>query len=132
MLNEKIHIVYDNGDLRRMLRISLGYGKYKMYEAATGAEAIQIAREQHPNVMLLDVMMPGELDGFQVCEMIKNNPDLKNIFVIILTALSSEGDRSEGNRVKADFYMQKPFSPLHLIEIIETRHKAPAQGTGVR
>lgn len=123
MMNEKLLIVDDNGDLRRMLRISLGYGKYKMYEAATGAEAMQIAREQHPDVMLLDVMMPGELDGFQVCEMIKNDPDLKDIFVIILTALSSVGDRTEGNRVKADFYMPKPFSPLQLIETIETRHK---------
>lgn len=123
MMNEKLLIVDDNSDLRRMLRISLGYGKYKMYEAATGAEAMQIAREQHPDVMLLDVMMPGELDGFQVCEMIKNDPDLKDIFVIILTALSSVGDRTEGNRVKADFYMPKPFSPLQLIETIETRHK---------
>lgn len=123
MMNEKLLIVDDNGDLRRMLRISLGYGKYKMYEAATGAEAMQIAREQHPDVMLLDVMMPGELDGFQVCEMIKNDPDLKDIFVIILTALSSVADRTEGNRVKADFYMPKPFSPLQLIETIETRHK---------
>lgn len=122
-MNEKLLIVDDNSDLRRMLRISLGYGKYKMYEAATGAEAMQIAREQHPDVMLLDVMMPGELDGFQVCEMIKNDPDLKDIFVIILTALSSVGDRTEGNRVKADFYMPKPFSPLQLIETIETRHK---------
>lgn len=122
-MNEKLLIVDDNGDLRRMLRISLGYGKYKMYEAATGAEAMQIAREQHPDVMLLDVMMPGELDGFQVCEMIKNDPDLKDIFVIILTALSSVADRTEGNRVKADFYMPKPFSPLQLIETIETRHK---------
>lgn len=125
MLNEKLLIVDDNGDLRRMLRISLGYGKYKMYEAATGTEAMQIAREEHPNVMLLDVMMPGELDGFQVCEMIKNDPDLKDIFVIILTALSNVSDRSEGNRVKADYYMPKPFSPLRLIEVIETRHKTP-------
>lgn len=130
MMNEKLLIVDDNGDLRRLLRISLGYGKYKMYEAATGAEAMQIAREQHPNVMLLDVMMPGELDGFQVCEMIKNDPDLKDIFVIILTALSSVGDRSEGNRVKADFYMPKPFSPLQLIEVIETRHKAASRTIG--
>lgn len=130
MLNEKLLIVDDNGDLRRMLRISLGYGKYKMYEAATGTEAMQIAREEHPNVMLLDVMMPGELDGFQVCEMIKNDPDLKDIFVIILTALSNVGDRSEGNRVKADYYMPKPFSPLRLIEVIETRHKTPPRPIG--
>ncbi len=124
MMNEKLLIVDDNGDLRRMLRISLGYGKYKMYEAGTGIEAIQIAREEHPDVMLLDVMMPGELDGFQVCEMIKNDADLKDIFVVILTALSSVDDRTEGYRVKADFYMPKPFSPLQLIEVIETRHKA--------
>lgn len=129
-MNEKLLIVDDNGDLRRMLRISLGYGKYKMYEAATGTEAMQIAREEHPNVILLDVMMPGELDGFQVCEMIKTDPNLKDIFVVILTALSSADDRSEGYRVKADFYMPKPFSPLQLIEVIETRHKAALHTTG--
>lgn len=124
MMNEKLLIADDNGDLRRLLRISLGYGKYRMYEAGTGVEALQIAREQRPDVILLDVMMPGELDGFQVCEQIKNDPILKGTFVIILTALTGVGDRTEGNRVKADFYMQKPFSPLQLIEVIETRHNS--------
>ncbi len=108
-MNEKLLIVDDNGDLRRMLRISLGYGKYKMYEAATGAEAMQIAREQHPNVMLLDVMMPGELDGFQVCEMIKNHPDLKDIFVIILYCPFQCWRTSflRATVCQADFYMPK-------------------------
>lgn len=131
MMSEKLVIADDNGDLRRLLRISLGYGKYRMYEAGTGTEALNLARDQHPDVMLLDVMMPGELDGFQVCELIKNDPVLKDIYVIILTALSGNPDRVEGNRVHADYYMQKPFSPLQLIEVIETRHNSNLRHKGI-
>lgn len=130
-MKEKLLIVDDQGDLRKMLRIALGYGKYQMFEAQDGTTALRLAREKRPDVMVLDVMMPGELDGFQVCETIKNDPDLRHIFVVLLTALGSDADRKEGERVKADYYMVKPFSPLNLIEVIETRQqRASLTGEG--
>ncbi len=126
-MKEKILIVDDNNELRKMLRIALGYGKYQMLEAEDGASALQMAKERQPDVILLDVMMPGELDGFQVCEKIKNDPALKHAFIVMLTALGGPVDRDEGKRVRADYYMTKPFSPLHLIEVIETRQQLLAE-----
>lgn len=123
MMKEKLLIVDDNGDLRKMLRIALGYGKYQMFEAADAVSALRIAEQEHPDVILLDVMMPGEMDGFRACEIIKSTPGLKDIFVIMLTALDGPVDREEGARVKADYYMAKPFSPLLLIDVIEARNQ---------
>jgi two-component system, OmpR family, phosphate regulon response regulator PhoB len=124
MLTEKLLIVDDQGDLRHMLRIALGYGKYKMFEAATGAEAVQIAQREVPDVIVLDVMMPGDMDGFAACRAIKDDPAIKNCFVVLLTALDQATHIESGRTAGADAYMIKPFSPTQLVEIIETRGSA--------
>lgn len=132
MMKEKLLIVDDNGDLRKMLRIALGYGMYQMFEAEDAVSALRIAEQEQPDVILLDVMMPGEMDGFKACEVIKSTPKLKDAFVIMLTALDGAADRQEGARVKADYYMTKPFSPLLLIDAIEARHRnGGGMATGV-
>lgn len=123
MMAEKLLIVDDHAELRRMLRIATGYGKYILHEAATGDEAMAVARNEHPSVMLLDIMMPGELNGLQVCERIKQSDDLKDIYVVLLTARGQIEDIEAGRRAGADAYMIKPISPLRLVETIESRHQ---------
>ena len=71
-----------------------------------------------PDLVLLDVMMPGELDGLQVCQRIKSDPRLAHIKVVLLTARGQARDREAGQQ-SADDYLVKPFSPLQLIETIE-------------
>lgn len=125
MLTEKLLIVDDIGQLRKLLRLTLGYGIYQMYETDNGKDALELARSIMPSVIVLDVMLPGGMNGFQVCEAIKNDERLKSIFIVLLTAHSQETDRDEARRVGADAYITKPFSPAHLIEVIESRRRNP-------
>jgi len=123
MLKEKLLIVDDQEDLRKMLRLALGYGKYNLYEAGDGATALAMARAEKPNVILLDVMMPGELDGIAVCRAIKADPELAGCFVVLLTARGQTADYAAGDTAGADAYMVKPFSPSKLVEVVEMREK---------
>jgi len=68
---------------------------------------------------LLDVMMPGEMDGLQVCQALKSNPAMVSVKIVLLTARGQARDREAGGRAGADQYLVKPFSPLQLIDTIE-------------
>lgn len=112
-------IVDDEKNLRRLLLATLAPQKYTLYEASNGAEAIRLAVKHQPEVILLDIMMPGGIDGIEVCKRIKSNPWLISSYIILLTAMGQETDRKRGLEAHADAYMVKPFSPIQLISIIE-------------
>jgi len=122
-MQQKLLIVDDQPELRKMLRLALGYGKYQLLEAGDGTTALAIARAEKPDVILLDVMMPGALDGFAVCKAIKDDPQLAATFVVMLTARGQTADYANGDAAGADAYMVKPFSPSKLIEVVEMREK---------
>ena len=129
MMVEKMLIVEDQGSIRKMLRIALGYGKYVMKEAETGSEALATFDTFKPNLVLLDVMLPGELNGFEVCKLIRHRTrdEIYKPYVVLITAKQQEVDIEEGRNAGADAYVIKPFSPVGLIEIIESRaeHSGP-------
>ena len=79
-----------------------------------------MARAIKPDVILLDVMMPGLLDGYQVCDRIKKDPELRAIKVAMLTARGQATDLAAGEAAGADAYLVKPFSPLELIDRVES------------
>ncbi|MFZ4537718.1 response regulator transcription factor [Propionivibrio sp.] len=110
----KILIVDDHSDIRRLLRITLGKS-YEVLEAEDGMTALEIIRRQHPAVVLLDIMMPGEIDGLQVLDTIKNDPALKDTLVAMVTARGQSGDYEIGKKRGADAYFIKPFSPLQVV-----------------
>jgi len=118
-VSKKVLIVDDHVELRKLVRMTLEYDEYETHEAENGDRALEMAGALRPDVMILDVMMPGSLDGYQVCESIKNNPELKGINVILLTARGQKRDLEQGKRAKADSYLTKPFSPLELIDTVE-------------
>jgi two-component system, OmpR family, phosphate regulon response regulator PhoB len=99
--------------------MTLEFEPYEIHEAADGAFGLRMAGAVKPDLMLLDVMMPGELDGLQVCERIKTDPATRDIKVVLLTARGQVRDREAGQQAGADEYLVKPFSPLQLIETIE-------------
>ncbi len=113
-------IVDDDKNLRKLLAATFGYGKFQLYEAENGIDAVRLAAEVQPTVILLDVMLPGEFDGFEVCRRIKAQPALVHPRVILLTALGQKKDQMQGESAGADAYIVKPFSPLKLIELVET------------
>jgi CheY-like chemotaxis protein len=123
MMDQKLLIVDDQNDLRRMLRIALGYGKYVMFEAENGTTALDLVEHERPDVILLDVMMPGELDGFEVCRRIRQFAAAHEYspYVALLTARQQAADIEAGRAAGADIYIVKPYSPMRLVEIIESR-----------
>ena len=116
---KSILIVEDQPDIRKLIRMTLEFEPYDVHEASDGVSGLRVAADVKPDLMLLDVMMPGELDGLQVCKRIKSDPVLRNIRVILLTARGQARDLEAGREAGADEYLVKPFSPLQLIETIE-------------
>jgi DNA-binding response OmpR family regulator len=118
-MSHRILIVEDQSDICKLIRMTLEFGDFEIHEAHDGETGLNMARAVRPHVMLLDVMMPGLLDGYQVCSRIKQDPDLKQIQVIMLTARGQATDLAAGSAAGADAYLVKPFSPLELIERVE-------------
>jgi len=116
---KRVLIVEDQADIRKLIRMTLEFEDYEIHEASDGASGLRMARGLAPDLMLLDVMMPGELDGLQVCHHIKSDPATRSIRVVLLTARGQARDREVGREAGADEYLVKPFSPLQLIETIE-------------
>ena len=115
----KILIVDDNHHTRNILRLTFSrLGEYEIFEATQGIEAIAIFNDQMPDIVFLDIMMP-EMDGIEVCRLIKATSTNPHCIVILLSAKVSKLDIEEGLNAGADRYLFKPFSPLQLIEIID-------------
>ena len=114
----KVLIVDDHEDIRRMIALTLA-DDFQIFEASNARHAEEIIRREVPDVVVLDVMMPGGMDGFELCGLIKRDDQLKHIWVILVTARAQESDLAQGNQAGADSYYVKPFSPLALIKEIE-------------
>lgn len=118
-MTRKVLITDDQPDLRQLLRWSLEVLDVEIEEATLGVEALQRAREIRPDLMVLDVMMPGEMDGLAVCREVKADPLLSNTWVILLSARGQLGDIQQGTQAGADAYIVKPFSPQRLLDTVE-------------
>lgn len=117
-MQKKILVVEDDADLVELLRFNLKKAGFAVGTAGDGIEALKKARSLIPDLVLLDLMLP-ELDGFAVCEVLRRDPALAHVPVIMLTALSSELARLAGIEAGANEYVVKPFSPKQLISRIE-------------
>ncbi len=116
---KRVLIVEDQADIRKLIRMTLEFEHHEIHEATDGASGLRLARAVRPDVLLLDVMMPGEMDGLQVCRAIKRDPATRGIQVVLLTARGQARDRDAGRQAGADEYLVKPFSPLQLIDTVE-------------
>lgn len=116
---KKILIVDDEEKVRKLVEVTLSVGKLEILHASTGDDALRIAREAKPDIILLDIMMPGRLDGFDVCRLLKKDPDTKGICVIMLTAKGQQADKERGLAMGADDYFVKPFSPMELMDKVD-------------
>ncbi len=117
-----ILIVDDHTDIRRLLSITLGK-EFKIIEAEDGAGALDALRHHHPKVVLLDVMMPGELDGLQVLDAIKADPLTADTLVAMITARGQSADHDEASKRGADAYFIKPFSPMQVVSWVRSKLK---------
>ncbi len=114
---KRILIVEDQADIRKLIRMTLEFENYEIHEAADGSFGLRMAAAIQPDLMLLDVMMPGAFDGIEACRRIRNDPRLKRSKVVILSAKARPEDRATGLAAGASDYLVKPFSPRELLQL---------------
>ena len=114
----KILLVDDHSDIRRLIRITLGKS-FEVFEAEDGITALDIVQRHKPDLVVRDVMMPGEMDGLQVLDIIKADPQLASIRIFMVTARGQVREYDDGMKRGADAYFIKPFSPLQLVAAIK-------------
>ena len=115
----KVLIVDDEPNILMSLEFLMRKENYEVFIARDGAEAIKIIDREVPAIIVLDIMMPN-VDGYEVCQYIKNSDELKQIKVVFLTAKSKEEDIKKGYEMGADLYLTKPFSTRHLMKEIKS------------
>lgn len=114
MPKDTILVVEDDEDILHLLQFNLESSGYEVVTAMDGAQALAKARRHHPELVLLDLMLPG-MDGFEVCKELKKLPETAKTPIIMLTARGEEVDRIVGLELGADDYVVKPFSPREII-----------------
>lgn len=117
-MKEKILIVEDEKDIVKMLEYNLKKEGFRTLSASDGEDAIGLANREHPDLILLDLMLPG-IDGLEVCKELKKDYKTAKTPIIMLTAKSQESDKVVGLELGADDYITKPFRPRELVARIK-------------
>lgn len=110
----KVLIVDDEVDLLKLLEFNMVQAGFQAFTASTGAGAIDVARRERPDVVLLDLMLP-DIQGTEVCRQLRSMPETAHVGIVMVTAKGEEIDRVVGFELGADDYVVKPFSPRELI-----------------
>ena len=125
-MSAKVLVVDDESDFVELLSYNLQLHGYEVVSAGGGIEALNQARKHHPDLIVLDLMLP-DLDGFSICEILRCQPSTANIPVLMLTAMAGEIPRLQGMEVGAVDYLTKPFRPRELMQrvraILEERDR---------
>lgn len=130
MSKEKVLVVEDEGDILELIKYNLEKEGYLVEGHDTGESGLEAAKASQPDLVLLDIMLPG-LSGLQVCKELRKNPKTQNIPVILVSAKGDESDIVIGLELGADDYITKPFSPKVLVArsraVLRRRKEAPKQ-----
>ena len=131
-MSQRILVVDDEPDITALVAYHLARSGYRVSTAGTGQEALKAAREERPDLVVLDLMLPG-LSGYDVLRELRRHPDTADVGVILLTARREEADRIKGLSLGADDYLTKPFSPQELtlrVGAVQRRLASPAVAAG--
>ena len=113
-MSKKVLIVDDEPGIIVALQFLMEQNGYATMVAFSGEEAMEAVAKHHPDLMLLDIMLPV-VDGFEVCQRVRENPDWNNIRIVLVTALGNEANVTKGLDLGADAYVTKPFSNADLV-----------------
>ena len=134
-MRSKILVVDDEPEAVELLEFNLKQAGFDVIAAADGAEALKKARSASPNLIVLDLMLP-EIDGLEVCKMLRRDPATAAIPIIMLTAKAAELDRIVGLELGAEDYITKPFSPRELVlrvkKALQRGRAAPAEPAALK
>jgi len=126
-----ILVVDDQSDARQMVRMVMEIERYAVIEAGNGEKALAMAHQHKPACLIMDLRMPGVVDGFTLCQAIKNDPDLCHTPVIILSAFFQTDEKEQGLRFGAEAFFEKPFNFFQLIDevdrVISRRTRPPVE-----
>jgi two-component system phosphate regulon response regulator PhoB len=111
-------VVEDQPDIRKLIRMTLEFDAHEIHEVGDAPTAVRTAAALLPDLVLLDVMMPGEFDGLEACRRLRADPRFARSRIILLSARGQSADIEAGLAAGADAYMLKPFSPLKLLDTI--------------
>ncbi len=126
-MSKQILVIEDHEDNRRILRDLLTSAGFDVVEATTGEDGVALAETHRPDLILMDIQLPG-LDGYEATRRIKANPTLRQIPVIAVTSYALSGDEAKAKEVGCDGYVAKPFSPRALLA--KVREYLPAGSAG--
>ncbi len=113
----KILIVEDHADIRRLIRMTLEFEPVEIHEAPDAPAGLQAAQALRPDLVLLDVMMPGGMDGLDLCRALRADPALADVPVVVLSARGQASDLQAALAAGASAYLVKPFSPMQLLDL---------------
>jgi CheY-like chemotaxis protein len=116
---KKVLIVDDRLEVRELVEVTLRVKDYQILEASNAEEAIKTVKAEKPDLILMDVMMPGGMDGLEATRVLKSDPETRDCPIVMLTAKGQKIDMEKGLEAGAEDYFIKPFSPLELIKKIE-------------
>ena len=118
-MGKTILVVEDHDDNRRIVRDLLSANGYEVIEAHTGLEGVSVAQKHRPDLILMDIQLPG-IDGYEATHRIKSIPDLKAIPIVAVTSYALSGDDKKAFAAGCDDYVTKPFSPRVLLKKVNS------------
>jgi DNA-binding response OmpR family regulator len=114
VMASKILVIEDDPAISRLVDYSLRHEGYEVITAANGLEGINKAHKEAPDLVILDVMLPG-MDGFEICHRLKSEPDTASLLILMFSAKAQEIDKNTGLKVGADDYLPKPATPAEIV-----------------
>ena len=117
-VEKRILVADDDPVILRLIQVNLELEGYQVLTANNGEEAVATATAEHPDLVILDIMMP-RLDGYQACEQLKAEAATKDIPVVFLSAKAQQSDIEKGKTYGVDEYLTKPFDPTELLDVVE-------------
>ena len=124
-LGSLILVVEDQDSIRRMIEALVSARGHKVVAVSSGAKALEMAIQTVPDIVLLDLHLPGQYDGFDVCKRLRATPATRDVPVVIISAKDDAPTRAEAHAIGATAYYGKPFSPMALLKEIEKLGRAP-------
>ena len=117
-MGKRLLVAEDQAIIRKLIRMTLQMAGHEVFEVANGLDAVAQARALRPDLVLLDVMMPGEIDGIEACRRLRGDPQLQGMPIVMLSAKGQVADQQAGMEAGANEYVVKPFEPNHLVRVV--------------
>ena len=126
---QKILIIEDDPATQRLVDYTLRREGFDVISASNGLEGLRKAREESPNLIILDVMLPG-LDGFEICHRLRSEPETAGVLILMFSAKAQEIDKQTGMKVGADDYLSKPAAPAAIVSKVKELLEPGGKGKG--